>query len=123
MNPSHRYTALARALIGLAGLLPLLAGLGEDLTGKVGVRYRLLATMGVVQLGLGLMLFMLAVRYLSSAEVTLLSVLEILFGVGSTWLLIGERPTHAAMAGGSIVIAALMANQIAGMRQAQPAAT
>ena len=33
-------------LIGLAGALPLLAGLGEDLTGKVGVRYRLLATMG-----------------------------------------------------------------------------
>ena len=34
------------ALIGLAGSLPLLAGLGEDLTGRVGVRYRLLATMG-----------------------------------------------------------------------------
>ncbi|HRO12095.1 glycosyltransferase [Amaricoccus sp.] len=33
------------ALIGLAGALPLLAGLGEDLTGTVGVRYRLLATM------------------------------------------------------------------------------
>jgi UDP-N-acetylmuramyl pentapeptide phosphotransferase/UDP-N-acetylglucosamine-1-phosphate transferase len=36
----------AWGLIGLAGSLPLLAGLGEDLTGKVGVRYRLLATMG-----------------------------------------------------------------------------
>jgi UDP-N-acetylmuramyl pentapeptide phosphotransferase/UDP-N-acetylglucosamine-1-phosphate transferase len=34
------------ALIGLAGALPLLAGLGEDLTGRVGVRYRLAATMG-----------------------------------------------------------------------------
>lgn len=33
-------------LIGLAAALPLIAGLGEDLTGKVGVRYRLLATMG-----------------------------------------------------------------------------
>jgi len=36
----------AWGLIGLAGALPLLAGLGEDLTGRVGVRYRLLATMG-----------------------------------------------------------------------------
>ena len=36
----------AWALVGLAGSLPLLAGLGEDLTGKVGVRYRLMATMG-----------------------------------------------------------------------------
>jgi UDP-N-acetylmuramyl pentapeptide phosphotransferase/UDP-N-acetylglucosamine-1-phosphate transferase len=35
----------AWGLIGLAGSLPLLAGLGEDLTGKVGVRYRLAATM------------------------------------------------------------------------------
>ncbi len=36
----------AWALIGLAGLPALLAGLGEDLTRRVGVRYRLLATMG-----------------------------------------------------------------------------
>jgi UDP-N-acetylmuramyl pentapeptide phosphotransferase/UDP-N-acetylglucosamine-1-phosphate transferase len=37
-------------LIGIAALLPLGAGLGEDLTGRVGVRWRLLATMaaGVV---------------------------------------------------------------------------
>ena len=34
------------ALVGLAGSLPFLAGLGEDLTRKVGVRFRLLATMG-----------------------------------------------------------------------------
>ncbi len=33
------------ALIGLAGLPALMAGLGEDLTSKVGVKYRLLATM------------------------------------------------------------------------------
>jgi UDP-N-acetylmuramyl pentapeptide phosphotransferase/UDP-N-acetylglucosamine-1-phosphate transferase len=36
----------AWALIGLAGLPALLAGLGEDLTRRVGVRQRLLATMG-----------------------------------------------------------------------------
>ena len=33
-------------LIGIAALLPLGAGLAEDLTGKVGVRWRLVATMG-----------------------------------------------------------------------------
>lgn len=77
----------------------------------------LLATMGVVQLGLGLMLFMMAVPYLSSAEITLLSVLEIIFGVASTWLLVGERPGDAALIGGGIVIGALVANQIASLRQ------
>jgi drug/metabolite transporter (DMT)-like permease len=114
MIPSIFLAGVFSMIITLPFALPLSVGIGD---------LGLLATMGVVQLGLGLMLFMLAVRYLSSAEITLLSVLEILFGVGSTWLLIGERPTHAAMAGGSIVIAALVANQIAGMRQAQPAAT
>jgi drug/metabolite transporter (DMT)-like permease len=79
----------------------------------------LLATMGVVQLGLGLMLFMLAVPYLSSAEITLLSVLEIIFGVVSTWMLVGERPANATLLGGGIVIGALVANQIAGLRQAR----
>ena len=34
------------ALVGLAALPALLAGLGEDLTRRVGVKYRLLATMG-----------------------------------------------------------------------------
>ena len=82
-------------------------------TGDLG----LLATMGVVQLGLGLMLFMLAVPHLSSAEITLLSVLEIIFGVVSTWVLVGERPANATLLGGGIVIGALVASQIAGLRQ------
>jgi drug/metabolite transporter (DMT)-like permease len=81
----------------------------------------LLATMGVVQLGLGLMLFMLAVPHLSSAEIALLSVLEIIFGVVSTWMLVGERPANATLLGGGIVIGALVANQIAGLRQARRA--
>ena len=83
--------------------------------------FGLLVTMGVVQLGLGLMLFMLAVPHLSAAEVTLLSVLEIIFGVGSTWILIGERPGDAALAGGGIVIGALVLDQMAGLRKAQAA--
>jgi len=82
-------------------------------TGDLG----LLATMGVVQLGLGLMLFMLAVPYLSSAEITLPSVLEIIFGVVSTWVMVGERPVSATLLGGGIVIGALVASQIAALRQ------
>ena len=57
--------------------------------------------------------------HLSAAEVTLLSVLEIIFGVGSTWILIGERPGDAALAGGGIVIGALVLDQMARLRRAQ----
>ena len=82
----------------------------------------LLATMGVVQLGLGLLLYMLAVPHLSSAEIALISILEIIFGVVSTWLFIGERPGDAALAGGGIIIFALAINHLIGLRQAPPVA-
>jgi drug/metabolite transporter (DMT)-like permease len=105
--------------IFLAGVFSMILTLPFALPLSVGaVDLGLLATMGVVQLGLGLMLFMLAVPYLSSAEITLLSVLEIIFGVVSTWLLVGEQPANATLLGGSIVIGALVANQIAGLRPA-----
>lgn len=82
----------------------------------------LIATMGVVQLGMGLMLYMLAVPHLSSAEIALISILEIILGVASTWLFVGEQPSHAALVGGGIVVGALVVNHIVGMRQAPPVA-
>ncbi|HVY04961.1 MAG TPA: DMT family transporter [Burkholderiales bacterium] len=82
----------------------------------------LLATMGAVQLGVGLLLYMLAVPHLSSAEVALISILEIIFGVVSTWMFVGERPGDAALLGGGIVIGALVINHLVGMRQVPPVA-
>src|SRR6185295_11348678 len=78
----------------------------------------LLSVMGVVQLGVGLLLMLAAVRYLDSAEIGLLSILEIVFGTLSVWLVIGERPSQTALIGGSMVLAALVLNEIAGMRPA-----
>ena len=73
--------------------------------------------MGVVQLATGLLLMLAAVRYLGSAEIGLLSILEIVFGTLSVWLVIGERPSQGALIGGGMVIAALVVNEIAGLRQ------
>lgn len=109
MIPSIFLAGVFSMIMTLPFALPLSVSAGD---------LALLATMGVIQLGLGLMLFMLAVPYLSSAEITLLSVLEIIFGVVSTWLLVGERPADAALLGGTIVLGALVANQIAGLRTA-----
>ena len=77
----------------------------------------LLAIMGVVQLGVGVLLMIRAAPHLKAAEIGLLAVLEILFGTLSTWLVVGERPGTGALIGGSVVIAALVANEIAGLRQ------
>lgn len=82
--------------------------------------FGLLGVMGVVQLGMGLLLYMLAVPHLSSVEIALITILEIIFGVASTWLFVGERPSDAALIGGGIVIGALVVNHIVGMRQAPP---
>jgi drug/metabolite transporter (DMT)-like permease len=79
--------------------------------------FGLLAIMGVAQLGLGVLLMILAAPHLKAAEIGLLSVLEILFGTVSTWLVVGERPGSGALAGGAVVIAALVVNELLGLRQ------
>jgi drug/metabolite transporter (DMT)-like permease len=81
----------------------------------------LLAIMGVVQLGLGCVLMMLAAPHLAAAEIGLLAVLETIFGTFSTWLVVGERPGYLALAGGGIVLLALIINELFGLHgRAQP---
>ncbi len=112
MVPSVLLAGIFSMLIALPFALPLTVSAGDLV---------LLSVMGIVQLGVGLLLMMVAVRYLASAEIGLLSILEIVFGTLSVWVLIGERPSQAALVGGGIVVAALAANQIAGLRQSRPA--
>lgn len=76
-----------------------------------GADFPYFVTLGFVQLGLGCLLMVVAARHLKAAEVGLLAVLEIIFGVASTWLLVGEAPTRLALTGGGIVIAALALNE------------
>ncbi|MEK6209617.1 MAG: DMT family transporter [Pseudomonadota bacterium] len=109
MVPSVLLAGIFSMLIALPFALPLSVST-SDLV--------LLSVMGIVQLGVGLLLMMVAVRYLASAEIGLLSILEIIFGTLSVWILIGERPSQAALIGGGMVVAALAVNQIAGMRPA-----
>jgi drug/metabolite transporter (DMT)-like permease len=108
MVPSVLLAGIFSMLIALPFALPLSVTTGD---------LALLSIMGVVQLSAGLLLMMVAVRYLASAEIGLLSILEIIFGTLSVWLLIGERPSQAALLGGGVVVAALVTNQIAGVRQ------
>jgi drug/metabolite transporter (DMT)-like permease len=73
--------------------------------------------MGWGQLGLGCVLMTIATRYLPASEVGLFALLETMLGPIWVWLGIGERPSNTALLGGFIIIAALLANGILGMRR------
>ena len=73
--------------------------------------------MGWVQLGLGCVLMTIATRYLPASEIGLFALLETMLGPIWVWLGIGERPTNAALLGGFIIIGALLANGVLGMRR------
>jgi drug/metabolite transporter (DMT)-like permease len=122
LRKHHKTLDLIPSIL-LAGIFSVIMTLPFALPLEVSARdLGLLGTMGVVQLGMGLLLYMLAVPHLSSAEIALITILEIIFGVASTWLFVGERPSDAALVGGGIVIGALVVNHIVGMRQAPPVA-
>lgn len=79
----------------------------------------LLGIMGVVQLGLGVLLMIRAAPLLAAAEIGLLAMLETIFGTLSTWLVVGEHPGTLALAGGAVVVSALAANEMLGLRNAR----
>jgi drug/metabolite transporter (DMT)-like permease len=57
-----------------------------------------------------------ASRYLTAGEIGLLGLLETILGPIWVWLGVGERPAPLALAGGGIVLGALVANAVAGRR-------
>src|SRR4051812_33574499 len=76
----------------------------------------LLAFLGVFQLGLPCMLLVLASRALLAPEIALIGLLEVVLGPLWAWLGAGEVPARATLTGGAIVLAALVANELATFR-------
>jgi drug/metabolite transporter (DMT)-like permease len=74
--------------------------------------------LGAFQLGLPCMLMVVASRSLSAPQISLLGLLEALFGPLWAWLGAGEVPTTATLQGGSVVIAALVLNELRQLRRA-----
>jgi drug/metabolite transporter (DMT)-like permease len=77
----------------------------------------LLAGLGFFQLGLPCMLMVVAARTLAAPEVALLALLEVVFGSLWAWLGAGEVPATATLAGGALVLAALVGNELAALRR------
>jgi drug/metabolite transporter (DMT)-like permease len=67
----------------------------------------LLASLGVGQIGLGLVFLTIGARLIPAAEVALITLLEIVLGPLWVWVLLAEEPGTATLVGGAIVLAAV----------------
>jgi drug/metabolite transporter (DMT)-like permease len=76
------------------------SGTGQDLL--------LLALLGVGQMGLGLAFVTIGARLLPASEVALITLLEVVLGPLWVWISISEEPAATAIAGGCVVILAVI---------------
>lgn len=76
-----------------------------------------LGLLGTVQLAIPCVLSVVCARVLKAPEVSLLALLEVIFGILLAWLGANEVPSHTVLLGGLLVIGALLANEILGWRE------
>jgi drug/metabolite transporter, DME family len=99
-----------------------------DHAGLTSTNLALMFLLGVVQLGLGAILYIFGARHLPAAETTLIAMLESVLSPLWVWLLLREAPTTYGLAGGAIVLGAVVALTLSAARRrervaaAQPAA-
>jgi drug/metabolite transporter, DME family len=106
----------------IAGLLSmLLAAVASG--GELALSPRdllLCLVLGLVQLTLGLTLFTLGSRHVPAAELTLLSLTEVVLGPIWVWLGVGEVPSPLTLAGGALVLGAVAYQALGGVRRKRP---
>jgi DME family drug/metabolite transporter len=73
--------------------------------------------MGVFQVGAGLVLYTLGSRSLPAAELTLLSLAEVLLGPFWVWLFLGEDASIRTLIGGMLLLTAIAGNALSGSRR------
>ncbi|MCY4284179.1 MAG: DMT family transporter [Thiotrichales bacterium] len=72
--------------------------------------------LGVFQYAGGFILITLGARYLPAAEVALISLAEVVLAPVWVWIGVGEVPAALTLVGGGIVLAAVVAQALTGMR-------
>jgi drug/metabolite transporter (DMT)-like permease len=105
--PGTRMTPAVLLGVAIAGLIAFVMS-GPLAVGASDLGY--LMIFGMVNLGLGLALFVTGARLIPSVLSALLSVIEPILGPIWVWLVHGEAPTALVLFGGSIVMAALCFN-------------
>jgi drug/metabolite transporter (DMT)-like permease len=77
----------------------------------------LLGLLGVFQLAIPCVLCMVCARVLHAPEISLLQLLEVIFGILLAWVGANEVPAQSVLLGGALVIGALVANEWIGWKQ------
>jgi drug/metabolite transporter (DMT)-like permease len=77
-----------------------------------GGDWAILAALGVGQMGLGLAFLTIGARLIPPAQVALISLLEVVLGPLWVWLAYDERPSAATLAGGAIVVVAVVVQTV-----------
>jgi len=111
MLPAVLIGAALSALGTLAASLPFQAT-ARDLL--------LLALLGTVQLAIPCLLAVTVARSLSAPEISLLGLLEVIFGVQWAWLGADEAPSTSVLSGGLLVLGALAGNELLALRERRP---
>jgi drug/metabolite transporter (DMT)-like permease len=114
MLPAVLLGAVISALVTLPLSIPFSAT-AHDLT--------LLGLLGVVQLAIPCLLVVWLTKVLPAPEISLIGLLEVIFGVLLAWVGAGEAPGPTALTGGALVIGALLVNEWLGLRERQREAT
>jgi drug/metabolite transporter (DMT)-like permease len=70
-----------------------------------------LSMLGLVQLAIPCALAVVCARVLKAPEVSLLALLEVIFGIALAWWGANEVPSAAVLRGGAVVLGALFANE------------
>ena len=76
-----------------------------------------LLLLGVAQLAVPCVMAVIAARTLKAAQISLLSQLEVVFGITLAWWLAGEVPAQNVLMGGALVLGALVVNSWLDLRQ------
>jgi drug/metabolite transporter (DMT)-like permease len=79
-----------------------------------------LALLGVFQLAIPCLISVVVARTLPAPEISLLALIEVVFGVAWAWLGANETPTAAVLGGGALVLVALAGNELLALRTRSP---
>ena len=91
--------------------------------GVLSVRdFLLLAALGAGQIALGMILFTAGARLIPAAQAGLITLLEIVLGPLWVWLIYREQPDALTLAGGAVIMSAVLLHAISDLRPAPLAA-
>ena len=74
------------------------------------------SSLGVFQVGAGMVIYTIGSRAVPAAELTLLSMIEVVLGPFWVWLFLGETAGAFTLLGGGVLMAAIAGNALSGLR-------